>query len=323
MANIKGIIVIGDIWNICVDSNPSSGSGTASPKGSTACLSSGSGLYYKFGDADTDWQYSIGSIGATGTIGWTGNTGSIGMTGFTGQTGLTGSIGVTGVGITGATGQTGNTGVMGNTGSIGQTGTTGGNGQTGFTGSTGSSGNIGFTGSTGATGPTASQSLFSQISDKTIGATATEVSLIGPGIGSIIIPANSLAIGDVIIIEMKGYFSGSGTATYTFRSKWAGNTQSTGAIGAVLASTNGAFSVYIMITIRTIGSFGIAICQGNTFLCQDGVGSIGREFSFAPQTVTSTINTTVSNTYDLTFQGGGSTLPSITSTNCIFYKMKI
>lgn len=56
MATQTGVITIGSIKAIVCDSDPSISSGLSASIGSFASASDGSGLYYKFGSGNTDWQ---------------------------------------------------------------------------------------------------------------------------------------------------------------------------------------------------------------------------------------------------------------------------
>lgn len=158
--------------------------------------------------------------------------------------------------------------------------------------------------------------LFKQTADKTIASTNVETTLIGTGLGSVTIPANSLAVGDMISVEMRGYFSRT-VGTITFRSKLGGTTQASSAI-TPSTSTNGLFIISIMITIRSIGAGGTAIAQGYVQNYASASPQAATTNAFTPQTATFAINTTADQAYDLTSQWSTSSAGNaITSTNFI------
>jgi hypothetical protein len=136
------------------------------------------------------------------------------------------------------------------------------------------------------------------------------------------IPANSLSVGDTLIVEMSGFFT-SGGNTITLRSKLAGTTQATSAFTAPTA-TSGSFHVRLMLTLRTTGSSGTMIAQGYCIFSISASPQTGSVFAFTPQTATFTINTTIANTYDLTAQNiGGAGTRTLTSTNFTLFKRKV
>ena len=51
----KGVITIGGIIVLNVNSNPSLNGGVSAPIGSCACCENGDGLFYKIGAGNTDW----------------------------------------------------------------------------------------------------------------------------------------------------------------------------------------------------------------------------------------------------------------------------
>jgi hypothetical protein len=62
MANITGIVTVGNLRVLAVDVNPSLGLGTTAPKGSLALCADGSGTFTKTGNLDTDWTLDTSII---------------------------------------------------------------------------------------------------------------------------------------------------------------------------------------------------------------------------------------------------------------------
>lgn len=166
----------------------------------------------------TGFTGSQGDVGFTGLQGAIGFTGSRGATGFTGSQGFNGSQGVTGFvgsqGVTGFVGSQGFTGSQGAgfTGSQGVTGFVGSQGDLGYTGSQGA----GFTGSqgvTGFTGSTPSMTSFSRKLFSGVGPAAAGTSAsVETTMQTLTIPANTLEVGDTLIVRVRWRHAGSAQA---------------------------------------------------------------------------------------------------------------
>lgn len=161
---------------------------------------------------------------------------------------------------------------------------------------------------------------FSQTATATVPGTV-ETTLIGAGSGSLSIPANTLAVGDVIRFRGMGYYSKTANHTFTFRSKIAGNTLPTATFQPTNAA-NGLMLIEGMYTIRTIGVGGTAIGAADVVLYDSTTVQSGATQAFTPQTATFAINTTAIQTYDFTVQvsNAGS---SVSMSIFVLYKQKI
>jgi hypothetical protein len=112
-----------------------------------------------------------------------------------------------GGGATGATGATGTTGATGQTGATGSNSATGATGATGSNGANGSSGATGSAGATGITGATNGSTLGKSTTDVSTTGTTAEVLM-----ASFLIPANTIAVGDIICAQIRFRKTGSAGA---------------------------------------------------------------------------------------------------------------
>jgi hypothetical protein len=136
----------------------------------------------------------------------------------------------------------------------------------------------------------------------TISNSAVEATMIGAGVGSLIIPANRLIAGTKIKIKARGYVSTDKNQTTTIRAKL-------GAVTVFTSSTsllpndlvNNYFELEFDMVVRTTGVSGTIIGEGRTLTAPlSGVGTPSiRQMTM---TATATVNTTISNILDLTYQ---------------------
>ena len=141
-------------------------------------------------------------------------------------------------------------------------------------------------------------SLFKQTGDVTIANTVTETTLIDTGVGSLTIPANWLVVGRGLRVTARGYHSSSGNPTVTLRVKLGAVTLAT-ASTAGGNGTNDAWEVSIDVVCRTIGGSGTVVVAG--YYAEHH--SNGAQVGFSA-TSPVTVNTTISNVFDLTFEWG-------------------
>ena len=144
----------------------------------------------------------------------------------------------------------------------------------------------------------------------------TESTLFSPtykGVGRLI-PANTLKVGDVIIFKNNGFFTTTTGATSSFRVKFGGTTLFTQNVTYANNRTNYYIELELITTIRAIGTTGVIIAQGSAMIQNNS--SYGIEVNPLVTLVPITINTTVDNLLDLTFQWG-TTGQSITVSNAI------
>lgn len=156
---------------------------------------------------------------------------------------------------------------------------------------------------TGGLGYTAG--FYSQIADSTsITDTTTESSLIGSGIGTLSVPANTFKQGNAYIVKMAGRLSTPNLDTITFRVK-SGSVilGTTGAITLRLA-TNTPFDMHIHFVIRNEGVSGVAtILTHFLFSYEEDASDTFESHAFININNT-TFDTTISNTLDITAQWG-------------------
>jgi hypothetical protein len=155
--------------------------------------------------------------------------------------------------------------------------------------------------------------LFIQTANKTIANSAVETSLIDSGVGQLTLPANSLTVGKTIRIELLGFHSSVSNANVTVNIKIGSVTVLTTGTNSGGNSSNELIRLEALITCRTTGATGTVIGQG--IYSEAHTGGVDQALI---NTATSTIDTTASNTIDVTFQWGtASASNTITSTNLV------
>jgi hypothetical protein len=151
--------------------------------------------------------------------------------------------------------------------------------------------------------------LFSQTASVTVASSTSELTLIGAGQGSATLPVNFFFPGKVLRIKLWGIHSAVMTPNITVKIKIGGTTVFTTGVIATGNSTNQVVSLEAYVTCRTDGATGTIIGQAEWI--EDGNTS----FSMA-NTTTTTVNTTIANAVDITFQWGTSSASdTITATN--------
>ena len=147
--------------------------------------------------------------------------------------------------------------------------------------------------------------LFAQTANSTpITNTTVETSLINGGVGSLTVPANGFTVGDSFRLDMGGVMSAQNNNTITIRLK--SGSVSFGDSGAMVmpSITNQVWYLTTTFTVRSIGAAGVASIVA---LSQFHILKLasGTQQGFAWNTVNSTtFNTTISNTLDITVQWG-------------------
>jgi hypothetical protein len=166
---------------------------------------------------------------------------------------------------------------------------------------------------------------FSQTNSVTDAVQTTETTLAGTGSGSLVLAANFYKVGTVLKFEASGFYSTTATpGTITIRMKHTGGTTgtvvvgTTGAVTPLASITNGAWRLWGNITCRTTGTGGTfiinTIWEGDT----SSVSSLTAGDASIVNTTTVTIDTTATQTVDLTtaWSAAGQT---ITNTNFLLY----
>jgi len=136
----------------------------------------------------------------------------------------------------------------------------------------------------------------------TVVSTVAETNFTGTGI-TLVIPANTLQIGDKIRARAYGIFSGNIAQTLTLRFKTGATTLlTTGARTNQISSTNVGFKIEVIMVVRTIGVGGTISCDMLTLLNEAPFA----DGTIVPSNGTKAFNTTVSNTLQFSAQWGTS-----------------
>jgi len=231
--------------------------------------------------------YASWSVNLNGAAGGDGTSGT---SGFAGTSGISGAQGIQGVqGISGTSGVNGTSGISG---------TSGVNGTSGINGTAGTSGT--------SAPSTTSYGLYSQTTNSTIVTnTTTETTIIGSGVGSLIVPANGFAVGDSFRAVLGGVMNANNNQTIRIKLK----------TGSVILLDSGVqdlgsaviddvWSLNVDFTVRQIGAAGVAsiVSLGGFHYTKTNNNSVqGFGFNVVNST---TFNTTISNTLDVTVQWG-------------------
>ena len=182
----------------------------------------------------------------------------------------------------------------------------------------------GVKGDTGAQGPAGLTGLFAQTANSTpVVDTAVETTIVGPGVGTLTVPANGFSIGDSFTCALDGILSCGSSATLHIRIKTLTGVllADTGIID-MAAATNKAWVMNLYFTIRTLGGAGTAsISSGGLFsyIRNGGTQFEGYDLSEINNT---TFDTTISNTIVITAQWDTAAAGnSITSRNFTLIKI--
>lgn len=171
--------------------------------------------------------------------------------------------------------------------------------------------------------PTASYGLYAQTALGTvIRNTTVETSLIGPGVGTLTVPANAFKVGDSFTVKMCGYLSCANNETIHVRLRSNGIVIGDLGVFTMKLSTNKHFELVSDFTITKIGSAGVAelFVNGQYSYNQDANTNLdGVNFALISNT---TFDTTITNTLTITAQWGLANLAnSIQSQNFVLQKV--
>ena len=162
-----------------------------------------------------------------------------------------------------------------------------------------------------------SPGLYSQtVQSATVTNTTTETTIVGTGVGSLTVPANTFAVGDSYHAKIGGVLSAQNGDDITIRVK-SGSTvlATTGALD-LEATTNMAWECEIDFTIATVGASG-SICTNGNFAYNRNTGTLE---GYVFQDVV-TFDTTVDNTLDITVEWAqAKTQDEIYSANFVLHK---
>ena len=176
----------------------------------------------------------------------------------------------------------------------------------------------------GPPGPTGTNGLFAQTANSIpVTATIVETTMIGPGVGSLTVPANGFSVGDSFTCALDGIVSCGSSATLHIHVRTLTGVllADTGIID-MAAATNKNWVMNLYFTIRTLGGPGTAsISSGGLFsyIRNGGTQFEGYDLSEINNT---TFDTTISNTIVITAQWDTAAAGnSITSRNFILTKV--
>jgi hypothetical protein len=186
-------------------------------------------------------------------------------------------------------------------------GAAGGNGTSGTSGLNGSNGTSGTTGTSGSSGisfPNTSYGLFAQTADSTpVTATIAETTIIGPGVGTLSVPANAFSIGNSFLCALDGLISCTSASTIHIRVKTlAGVILADTGIIDLAAATNKNWIINLYFTIRTLGGAGTASVSSGGLFSYIRNGGTQFEGYVLSQVNSTTFNTTINNTLVITAQ---------------------
>jgi hypothetical protein len=172
------------------------------------------------------------------------------------------------------------------------------------------------------TGEIASQQTlignFSQTSNgATVVNTTTETSIVGSGVGSLSIPANTFQVGDSFHAKIGGLMSSIKDDELILRVKNGGTVLATTGNFFLEESTADGWEAEIDFTIRTIGETGSIITNGN--FCHNK--TLDKKYAGTVFQDTKAIDTTIIHTLDITAEWvQASNQDSIQSSNFVLYK---
>ena len=176
----------------------------------------------------------------------------------------------------------------------------------------------------GIQGPAGLPGLFAQTTDSIpVTNTAVETTIIGPGVGTLTVPANNFSIGDSFTCALDGILSSGSSATLHIRIKTLTGVilADTGVID-MAAATDKSWVMNLYFTVRTLGGTTVAsISSGGLF---SYIRNGGTQFEgYVLSTVNNTtFNTTIDNTLIITAQWDpASTGNSIVSKNFTLTKV--
>ena len=151
--------------------------------------------------------------------------------------------------------------------------------------------------------PATNYGLYSQTANSVpITATTSELTLIGTGVGTLSVPANTFKVGDSFLVKMYGRISCVGTATIEIRIKSGSVLLADTGVVALDVTTNRHWGLEVSFTIRSLGVAGVgSIATGGLFnyIKNSGLNFEGENFSTVNST---TFDTTILNTILITAQ---------------------
>ena len=166
--------------------------------------------------------------------------------------------------------------------------------------------------------PNNNRTMFIQTINQNVSNTVAESSILNSGLGSLLIPANSLEPGDTIRFSLLGYHSAVANPNITVKVKFGSTVMLTTGVVASGNATNQLVQLAGLITIRAVGAVGTITGHG---YWQELGGGINN-FQMINLGVVN-LDTTVNQTVDITVQWGtASGSNTVTSTNVLIEKIK-
>ena len=169
----------------------------------------------------------------------------------------------------------------------------------------------------GGTGAESLFGLYAQtVQSATVTNTTTETSIIGTGVGSLTVPADTFSVGDSYHGKVGGVISHQNGDEITIRIKTGATVLASTGLISLTASTTLGWELELDFTIATIGATG-DICTNGNFAYNRNSGSLeGYVFQDVQP-----INTTIANTLDITVEWNqAKTQDQIYSANFVLYK---
>jgi hypothetical protein len=152
--------------------------------------------------------------------------------------------------------------------------------------------------------------------------TIVETSLVGPGVGTMTVPANTFKVGDSFVAKMCGNLSCANNETIHIRIKSDGLTIADAGVFQMKITTNKFFELTLDFTVTKIGVAGVAelFTNGQYSYNHNAAGEIaGNNFALITTTI---FDTTVLNTLSITAQWGlEKTANKIQSQNFVLQKV--
>lgn len=172
-------------------------------------------------------------------------------------------------------------------------------------------------------GAAASQGTYAQTALGTlITNTTVETSLIGPGVGSLTVPANGFSVGDSFAVKLCGPLSCANNETIRIRIKSDGVVIGDLGVFEMNTATNKFFELVVDFTVTKIGAGGVAelFVNGQYSYNQDTAGLLrGNNFGLISNTI---FDTTVLNALSITAQWGAANVANkIQSQNFVLTKI--
>lgn len=147
--------------------------------------------------------------------------------------------------------------------------------------------------------------LYTQTNSSTpITNTASELSLLDGGLGTLTVPANNFKVGDTFHAVATGHISSANNHTLRIRIKSGSIVLADTSSIIMSGSTNKHWKLEVFFTVRSLGTSGTAsIVTGGTFVYTKDASNSFEGANFSTETITG-FDTTLSNTLSITGQWG-------------------